>query len=758
MHRPAFIVCAALAIGCLLAACSVDRHLPQGQSMLVANRVEVTMTDGKPIGKDVGNAVAKRNSYIRQSPNKRLLGFSRLPVYIYCMSNPDKDNWWHRMLRSAGEAPVVYSVDDATRSAKQLQQMMKNKGCFGSRAVFDTLRLHNHKITIRYRIAASPRYRIHSVAYSAQTPAVDSLLRAARGNSLLRAGDCYDQDQIESERTRITTLLQNSGYFTASQQLVHFYVDTTFSDSLLSIDVQVQDPVHDDVATPLETYRIDSIHIDSNAVRSSVVSRALRFSSGNRYNASRIATSYNSLLSLRTFNYIDILVEESPLSAQGNRLLDAHIRLRNSPQQKISVSLELSNASPVSRNANSTTGGNFGLATVLNYQHKNLFGGAEALQIEGNLLGELPKDIFSRQVASFHELFSTFESGLKTTLDLPLFLIPYNSRIRLARTLPHTLFSLSGNYQYRPYFERFAFGTSFGYSWSPSRYTSHQLLPVEMTYVKIQNIDWSYFSAFAGIMGSRIAYQFSDHLIMDLRYDFVYNSQHFGSRDNFSYIHATAEIAGNLLSAFAHAGGRTNELGERLVWDVPYSQYVRFSAEAKQYFYHGRRNTLVLRVIAGLGIPYGNSLLMPYEKGFFGGGPTTLRAWQIRHLGPGAYSPFSDLDYDFDRFGDITLVANVEERFPLPGPLEGALFLDIGNVWTAHRTDAYRDGEFRWNTFARQLATGTGFGLRVKIAILTLRLDFSLPVYDPGRQSDRWRFRHWTFDNIVTNFGIDYPF
>lgn len=725
--------------------------------MLVKNKIDVSMLDSSDVEKPVSSAAAKRNNYLRQSPNKKLLGISRLPVYIYCLSNPDKDNWWQRTLRNTGEAPVVYSVEDARKSVQQLQQMMRSKGCFGSWVEFDTLHLKNRRIAIRYHIHASYRHRIQSVSFAAQTPEVDSLVRATQQESLLHSGDYYDQEIIEAERSRLLTMLQNGGYYNANPQLIHFYVDTTFADSLLSIDVQIYNPQTEGRTEPLEKYRIATITIDSSAVRESVVRRALRFNTGDRFDASRISASYNTLLNLRTFSYIDILTKESPLSEPGNRLLDAHVRLKNSTQQKISLSLELSNASPITNRENSSTGGNFGLETVLNYQHKNLFGGAEALTVEANLLGELSKNTFnSDAAATFHDLFSTFETGLKTTLNLPVFLIPYRSRIKPSRTLPHTLFSVNGNYQYRPYFERFAFGGSFGYNWNPGMQSAHQFLPFELTYVNIKNIDWSYLSSFANVMDSRIAYQFSDHLILDMRYDYVYSSQRFGSRDNFTYLHASAEIAGNVLAAIAYTQSEKNEYGERLILDVPYSQYLRFGAEAKYYFYHGRRSTLVLRAITGVGLPYGNSTMMPYEKGFFGGGPTTLRAWQIRRLGPGSYMPLDE--YDFDRVGDISLVANVEERFPLIGPFEGALFVDVGNVWTAHKTEAYPEGEFRLQTFAKQLAVGTGVALRVKISILTLRLDMALPAYDPSLATDRWRFRHWTFKNLVANFGIDYPF
>lgn len=750
---------ALLLLTLLFGSCRIGKYLDDGESMLIGNKVDVVMADGTNVGKEISSATSKKYSYIRQSPNKKILGVARIPVGIYTLSNPQKDNWWHRVLRSVGEAPVAYSPYEAEKSASQLQQLMKSKGCFDSRVYFDTLRLSRRRIQIQYTIEASRRYQIVSVTHSAQTPAVDSLLQANLKDCLVRSGDYYDQDAIVAERSRIVTLIRNNGYYDATEQLVHFYVDTTISDSLLTIDIEVQNPHVDTAVVPLERYRINRITVDSNAVGEGVVLRALRFMPGDRYNYTRVSSSYNTLLNLRTFNYVDISLTESAESRQGNRLLDAAVHLRNTTQQKISLSLELSNASPVGRSGsgNFITSGNLGIETVLNYQHKNIFGGAEALQVETNWLGEMPKNIFRNGSDGVRDVFTAFEFGTKVSLDLPLFLAPYSNRIRLTRTLPHTLFSVGGNYQYRSYFERVVFNTSFGYSWSTRARSSHQLFPVELAYVRIKDIDWSYFSGLvSGVMGSRIAYQFSDHLIMDARYDFTYSTQRFGSRDNFSFLHASAELAGNIFSLLAHLNNRTNDYGEYLVWNVPYSQYLRFSTEGKYYYYHGGRNTLVMRAIVGIGIPYGNSVMLPYEKGFFGGGPTTLRAWQIRRLGPGSYHPA--VSGDMDRVGDIMLVANVEERFPVVGPFEGAFFVDMGNVWTARATEAYPDGAFQWDDFYRELALGAGLGLRLKISILTLRLDFAVPAYDPTYTSSRWRLTKLGWDNVVTNFGIDYPF
>ena len=244
---------------------------------------------------------------------------------------------------------------------------------------------------------------------------------------------------------------------------------------------------------------------------------------------------------------------------------------------------------------------------------------------------------------------------------------------------------------------------------------------------------------------------------MDSRYDYTYSNQQFGTRRNFSLYRFSVESAGiilNQISKLVHGNADSNDV--RQIFDVPFAQYFRINGEFTRYIYHGQRNTLVFRTLVGAGIPYGNSLSMPYEKSFYGGGPTTMRAWQLRRLGPGSYDSDNTM---LERVGDLQLVINLEERFPIAGIFEGALFTDIGNVWLLNPSDQYPGGELKWNELHKEIAVGVGLGLRVNVSIATLRLDFALPLYDPGYiQVNRWRPPHWTFSQLVTNFGINYPF
>lgn len=787
----------------LLTSCYTNRYIPDGGHRLDETVQTVVMADGSEVTPEVHDALKNAENYYVQRRNSKVFGIRWLPVgmWIYSIASPSDSTFWGNYWRRLGQAPVVYEEDKARRTARQLQSLLESKGCFNSTATFDTLAMEDKKITIGYHLTATPRYLVEEVIYHTQNDTIRTLLDTWQPASPLKANTYYDQEVLASERSRLVSLLREEGYYRASVENITFLVDTTYNDRRLSIDVYVD-------SHNLRKYHINNIFIFPNSTagirngevtldttafnyaglhrqfefnfvsdiskritpNKETISRSMMMFPGMLYRPSRITNTYNSLLNLRNFKYINIEFAESPFSTDSMPLVDAHVRLLNTTQQKISLSLELTNASPIGATdsaSNFFTNGNLGIETTLEYQHKNLFGGAELLKVKSSLLLELPKFILQEGGGSFYDNFSTFEVNLDASLDVPD-AFPFSSLVYWQRTRPHTLINLGGSYQYRYWFERILANTSFGYTWSfrsaddprssaAPHTTQHQLLPIELTFVRVLNIDDDFAARLRAINDLRMNYQYSSHFIMDARYDFAYSNQQYGTRRNFSLFHLSVESAGNLLKGYSLlAGGSADSNGVYQILGVPFAQYFRLNTEFTRYFYHFQRSTLVARLLLGAGVPFGNSLSMPYEKSFFGGGPTTMRAWQLRHLGPGSYNYGDNM---IERVGDLQLVLNLEERFPIAGIFEGALFADIGNVWLLNASDQYPGGELQWDELYKEIAVGIGLGIRLNVSIATLRLDFAIPLYDPGySESHRWRPPHWALNQIVTNFGINYPF
>ena len=783
--------------------CYTNRYIPDGSYRLDETIQTVVMADSTEVTPEVKDALKKSENYYVQRRNSKVFGVSWLPVgmWIYSVAKPTDSTFWGNYWRRLGQAPVIYDEDKARRTAHQLEGLLHSKGCFQSTVTFDTLSIDGKRISIGYHLTASPRYLIDEVGYHTTNDTIQRLLDRWESSSQLKAGIYYDEEILSNERTRLVSMLRERGYYRASTDDITFLVDTTYNARRLSVDVNVD-------SRNLRVFRINNILIYPNStaglrsnesafdtsiapfydtrghsidfqfvkekgkkmtIDSTTICRAMMMFPGMLYRPSHITNTYNSLLNLRNFKYINIEFTESPFSTEEVPLVDAHVRLINTTQQKISLSLELTNASPIGATDSSSnffSSGNLGIETAIEYQHKNLFGGAELLKVKSSLLLELPKFILKGGQGSFYDNFSTFEVNLDASLDIPE-AYPFSHFFMLQDTRPHTLFNLGGSYQYRYWFERILANTSFGYTWTyrhgrtsgalSHRTSQHQLLPIELTFVRILNLDENFAQRLSGISDLRLKYQYSSHFIMDARYDYTYTNQRYGTRNNFSLFHFSIESAGNLLNAYSRlVDGNADSNAVRQIFDVPFSQYVRTGAEYTYYFYHGKRSTLVSRLLVGVGIPYGNSLAMPYEKSFFGGGPTTMRAWQLRHLGPGSYNSGENM---LERVGDLQLVFNLEERFPIAGIFEGALFTDIGNVWLLNPSSDYPGGNLQWGEIVKEIAVGIGLGVRLNVSIATLRLDFAIPLYDPGyEQSLRWRLPHWNFNQIVTNFGINYPF
>ena len=505
-HRPLLIL---LTLTLALASCgSVEKFIQPDQRILNSNNYQVSMPDGSAPPKEIRDALSDMKKYTRQKPNSHILGVGpRFTMHVYCLSNPDKSNFWHNYLRRKGQAPVIYDENATIQTCNQIAGLLQSKGCFNSTVTFDTVHSRKHDINVNYHIHPSQRYRIDDISFRAETPDVDKLLKQWKDQSLLKEGDYYDQDLMDAERKRITEQLRNEGYYHASTDLLSYTVDTAFQDNKLTIRLNIRDPRFinankQTVTQPLQKYYLDNIYIYPNSstaqqlgastaydtltlpmhfrtrtsnyhfihnqplsIKPSTISRSLFLFEGLTYRPRNIERTYNSLLSLRNFKYINIEFVESPNSNDTNRLLNARVRLLNAKRQRLSASVEINNSSPFGQESQGLMSGNLGLETKISYQNKNLFHGAEQFKAEWSLLVELPKLILkSRDSENLRNNVSNFENGINLSLDLPTFLFPFTKDILWQQMRPHTLVTLGGNYQLHSYFERLLFNSGFGYS------------------------------------------------------------------------------------------------------------------------------------------------------------------------------------------------------------------------------------------------------------------------------------------------------
>ena len=251
--------------------------------------------------------------------------------------------------------------------------------------------------------------------------------------------------------------------------------------------------------------------------------------------------------------------------------------------------------------------------------------------------------------------------------------------------------------------------------------------------------------------------QTQDVLVPSFIYNFTYNEIGKKEYPNPFYFNGKLEVAGNLFSLFAKPTQNPGVLstGKKDVFGVPLSQFIKIDADARKHFTFSK-NTLVLRQFIGVGIPYGSSSIMPFIKSYFNGGSNDIRAWNIfGGLGPAD----SQLDERIRAYAmdNVKLTTNIEFRVPFSKTYEGAVFTDMGNIWSL-RDNGFGD-QFKFGKFYKQMGIGSGFGLRINVAYITARVDVAYKIYDPNQpEGDRWRFSKFQLLKPTLNFAIGYPF
>jgi len=397
------------------------------------------------------------------------------------------------------------------------------------------------------------------------------------------------------------------------------------------------------------------------------------------------------------------------------------------------------------------TGGNLGGALNLIYQNKSLLKGAEVFSLK--LKGAY--ETLTEDITGFR---NTQQYGIEATLRIPKFMTPFPAKESFIRNKdPKTVLTAGYNYQKLPILARSSANISVGYSWNGNKYTRFSMNPLSLNVVRLHYIN----PDFQAMINDKPYFVNSlrDVRIVGGRYDFVFSDQMILKSRDFWNLRLGLDIAGNLLDvAYRAAKAKPAPDGSYHLFRQPFAQFIKGEIDAAYNYRFNEASSIVYRFLAGVGWPYGNSEVMPFEEQYFGGGSNDIRAWMVRTLGPGSYVQ----DTSLIQTADMKLEANVEYRFKLFWILEGALFVDAGNIWTV-REDADRPGSvFRLRSFADDIAVGTGLGLRFDLKFVLLRADFGLKVRDP-RETDgsKWIPFNRPYNrkkDITMVIGIGYPF
>lgn len=750
--------------GLLLSGCSSTRRVPSGERLL--NRASIVVDDDSDV------KPSELTNYLRQKPNPRTLGVAPMRLYTYSLSGADSTKWYNRWLRRLGEPPVIYSEHLTNVSARQLQLALINRGYMHSRVVVDTLQHGAKKVDVVYHVAPGAAHTIASVRRQCEDSIVALHIADEWGETLLKPGENLDMTLLDSERTRITNALQQRGYYGFSKDRIRFSADTIAGSSNVALTLNIDGrhtpyivrrvifqpdydlTLSDSMASLLDTVVAGSIYIilprdgAKPFISPKVLEANNRIQPGAPYNSEEFNRTYEALGRLGIIRSVTVALQPA-----GDGEIDAIVRLTRNSLQGITAELEGTNSE-----------GDLGAGVGLTYQHRNLFRGSETLTVKArgsyeSLSGDLEGLINNHYT----------EASAEVALTLPKFSAPFLSRNYKRKMLASTEFSINGNYQERPEYTRVIAGAAWRYKWNNRRNNNRRVFDLlDISYVFLPRSTINFLDEVAGD-NPLLRYSYEDHFIMRMGYSSFLTNKRVdtplpgvktpAAQRLIWTFRGSAEIAGNLLYAISNIVGQHKSDGAYKIFGTQYAQYAKAEGDYMINRRFSQRASLAFRIGAGIAVPYGNSSMVPFEKRFYAGGANSVRGWGVRTLGPGSYDARNSVSNFINQCGDIRFDINLEARCKLFWVVEGALFIDGGNVWTIRNYETQPGGVFSFRTFAQEIAWAYGAGIRLDFTYFLIRLDLGLKAYNPAMNQERWPLTHPNWSRDATfHFSVGYPF
>lgn len=759
-------------------SCSATRHVPRGKYMLDDVSIEIS-GDKSVSSHDLIN-------YLKQSPNHEVLGFWKLQLGTYNLSGKDSTKWYNRWVRRMGQAPVIYSQSLTDASVRQLRLALVNRGYLEAEVTADTMMMPaEKKIKVAYKINTGEPRRIAIIRHEIPDSAVRKLILADSAQFSIHPGDRFDRDNLDSERALITQRLREHGYYSFNKEYITFYADTSEFNKDVDLTLTVRAPRNSankpqpaDSTTNHNIYYINKVYfVTSNSgynsssdiagdtvvykditviygkdhyLKPGILQQKCFITPGSLYRASDVDRTYEALARLGILKSINIELVPTG-SENGRHELDAYILLARSKKQSVTFDVEGTNSE-----------GDFGFGLGATYQHRNLAKGSQLLTARLRMNYESLSGKFNGLI---NDRYTEYAGEIGITF--PKFEFPFASQSVKHKLNVDTEFALSFNYQERPEYTRIIAGAAWKYKWVNRNNTRrHNFDLIDINYVYLPESTLDFLDQIAPD-NPLLRYSYEDHFIMSMAYRYYYTNKRIPSSLLRKYtlqprvytLRASVETAGNLLYAISSLSNARKDNGSYNVFGINYSQYVIGEVDYAITRNFNQRHSLAFHAGAGIGVPYGNSTVLPFEKRFYAGGANGVRGWGVRTLGPGSYDSRNSVTDFINQCGDIRLDLSLEYRSKLFWVIEGGVFVDAGNIWTIRNYENQPGGMFHLDTFWKQIAAAYGLGLRFDFTYFLLRLDLGMKAHNPATGQERWPIVHPNWHRDATfHFAVGYPF
>lgn len=739
----------------LLVSCSATKKVPDGDALYLGASIKfdssgLSAKKRKALRNDLGELTRPR-------PNKRILG---IPFKLLFNNT--------KLFRKKGEPPVLLSGVNLEHNEKVLQSSLENRGYFVAKVRGDTT-VKRKKARATYTVRPGPQYLIGEVKFSGDSTILQKTINEAVDKTFLKAGEPFDLAVIKGERERIDAHLKENGFYYFDPDFIIVQADTTVGDNKVDLLVKVKPETPDQSK---EIYTINDVFIysqfgiratqsDTSKTRAEyykgyyvvdprklykprLFEQAMQFDPGDIYNRRDHGQTISRLVNLNLFKFVKNRFE--PVVGIDSAKLNAYYYLTPFPKKSLRGEV---NASTKSNNLT-------GSSITIGWRNRNTLRGGELFTVDATGGFEVQ---FSGQMRGFN----TFRAGIETNFTLPRFLTPFFRLEPKGSFVPKTNFLLGYDIlNKQKLYAMQSFRAGWGYNWKENIYKEHQFNLVSINYVQPLFITEMYRDS--AKENRTLLKAIEKQFILGTNYNYNYNQMvNKPVMSSGIYFNGNVDLSGNVAGLLTGADARNNK--PKNILNAQFSQYVKFETDIRKYIKISETAVWANRLIAGLGVPYGNSLQLPYIKQFFVGGTNSIRAFRSRSIGPGSYVDTTITTFLPDQSGDIKFELNTELRVKLFSIVHGAIFIDAGNIWLFNEDPDKAGAKFS-KKFLSELAVGGGVGLRFDISFLVVRLDVATPFRKPWLEGkERWvidqinlRSPEWRKQNIVWNLGIGYPF
>ena len=784
----------------MLTSCSMTKNIPEDDQLFTGLKKIAYIDERKDsFATHLETTKEEIEAALATEPNGSVFGSSyysvpwswHLWVYNHFSKKDSKFAKW--MTKSFGKPPVLMSQVNPSLRASVAKSVLRNNGYFRGDVSYEIIPQKNPKKSkIRYSVRLDSLFTLDSVAYVNFPDTIQHLIDSTAQESLIKSGSAFSVASLDGERSRINTLLRNNGYYYYNSSYASYLADTLAVADKAQLRFQLAEGVPDEALRKWYIGHVDvqfrrsmreqltdstqrrnfTIHFNGkhSPIRPNVVLRNLRLRPGQAFSYERYQESASKINATGVFSTTDF--QFTPKA--GTDTLD--LRLNCVFDKPYDHYFET--------NLIGRTSGRYGPEVRIGFTKRNAFRGGEKLDI--NLHGA-----YEWQKSGGSDM-SSYQYGADASIEFPRIVAPFynsdrrrtdnNGRPRRRRfyAAPTTYAKVSSDVIRRPqYYKMHIVAGEWTYRWQPSATSRHEFSPLTLKYQYMN----SHTDQFDSIMNENpyLLATMEDYFIPKMRYTYTYTSPA-NLRHPIRW-ETTIEESGNLVSLWDLLAGHSFNEKNKTLFKTPYSQFVRFETDFTKTWNLSTSSQLVGHLNAGIIYPYGNSDDVPFSESFYAGGANSVRAFGVRQIGPGSFdgSLTSRQGAYLMQNGDIKFVANLEYRTNLFGSLNGAIFLDAGNVWNRedydfsvlddgkisqekreqldYLTKIYKDTSFKLNHLFNQMALGTGIGLRYDLGFLVIRLDWGIALHCPYDTGKSGYFNINSFKDAQTlHFAIGYPF